>query len=166
MLIRQATLNDIQPIMQLVAEVVPAMRAAGNLQWDNTYPNAAVFENDIQLGQLWVADVDGQIGGVTAITNSPEPDYGAAGIDINIPAVTTHRLAVNTRFRGLGIAAALLQQAEVVAADKGIKLALVDTNTENEATNKLFPKLGYTLAGKITLPHKPGLLFYCYQKQL
>ena len=52
MIIRLATLNDIPAIMQLVDEVVPVMRASGNFQWDSTYPNIKVFENDIALNQL------------------------------------------------------------------------------------------------------------------
>ena len=65
MIIRLATLDDIPGIMQLIAGVVPVMVAAGNYQWDNTYPNAAVFEADIVKKQLWVADGGGDIAGVT-----------------------------------------------------------------------------------------------------
>jgi hypothetical protein len=40
----------------------------------------------------------------------------------------------------------------------------VDTNTENAATQRLFPKLGYRLAGEIGLGMRPGLRFLCYEK--
>jgi hypothetical protein len=42
----------------------------------------------------------------------------------------------------------------------------VDTNTQNEATQSLFPKLGYSLSGEIELQFRPGLRFRCYQKLL
>ncbi|WP_428330134.1 N-acetyltransferase family protein [Mucilaginibacter sp.] len=164
MLIRLATLKDIPQIMQLIAEVVPIMIASGNFQWDNTYPNAEVFERDIELNQLWVADVDGNIAGVTAITTDQEPEYAQAGWDINQTAIVTHRLAVSAQYRGLGIAAALLQQAEEVAIEKGIAILRVDTNSSNQATQKLFPKLGYVFAGEIGLGFRPGMRFYCYEK--
>jgi ribosomal protein S18 acetylase RimI-like enzyme len=166
MLIRQATLADISGVMQLIADVVPAMIASGNLQWNSEYPNPAVFEQDIKQNQLWVADIDGAIAGVAAFTIGPEPDYAAAGIDINIPAIVTHRLAVSSNYRGLGIAAALLNQAEIVARNHNIKCLCVDTNVNNQATQKLFPKLGYRLAGEINLTMRPGLSFYCYEKTL
>lgn len=166
MLIRQATLTDIPGIMQLIADVVPVMIASGNLQWNNEYPNPAVFEQDIQQNQLWVADIDGAITGVAAFTKGPEPDYAAVGIDINIPSIVTHRLAVSSNYRGLGIAAALLNQAETVARSNGISKLSVDTNVNNQATQKLFPKLGYRLAGEINLTNRPGLRFYCYEKTL
>jgi len=77
-----------------------------------------------------------------------------------------HRLAVDPVFRGAGVAAALMQRAEVVAAERGITVLRVDTNTQNEATQRLFPKLGYCLAGEIGLEFRPGLRFFCYEKRL
>lgn len=164
MTIRLATLNDIPAIMQLVTDVVPVMQASGNFQWDSTYPNAKVFENDITLSQLWVADVDGQIGGVTAITTDQDPEYAEVGWNISETAIVTHRLAVSLNHRGQGIAEALLKQAEIVAQTKGIKILRIDTNSNNKATRMLFPKLGYEFAGEISLSFRPNLRFYCYEK--
>jgi N-acetylglutamate synthase-like GNAT family acetyltransferase len=166
MLIRLAKLTDIPNILQLIAEVVPDMIASGNLQWDNNYPNASVFTNDIEQNQLWIAEVDNQIAGVSAITTDQEAEYEKVGWDITEPAIVTHRLAVSTRFRGLGVAAALLRQAEVEARRQNIKTLRIDTNTKNLATQKLFPKLGYIFAGEIDLGFRPGLKFYCYEKRL
>ena len=59
-----------------------------------------------------------------------------------------------------------MQKAEEVAADRGITILRVDTNTQNEATQRLFPKLGYRLAGEISLQFRPGLRFFCYEKRL
>jgi GNAT superfamily N-acetyltransferase len=166
MIIRLATLNDIPGIMQLIAEVVPAMNAAGNFQWDNTYPNPEVFKNDIAHNQLWVADLDGDIGGIAAITTDQDQEYSEVGWDINETAIVTHRLAVSMRYRGQGIAAKLLQQAEQEAVSRGIKTLRIDTNTNNNATQQLFPKLGYVYAGEIGLGFRPNLRFYCYEKRL
>ena len=166
MIIRRATLNDIQGIMLLIAEVVPAMNAAGNFQWDATYPNAGVFEVDISLNQLWVADADGDIAGVAAITTDQDPEYAEVGWDLNETAIVTHRLAVSARYRGQGIAAKLLEQAEQEAINRGIKTLRIDTNSENSATQQLFPKLGYRFAGEIGLGFRPNLRFYCYEKRL
>ena len=166
MIIRLATLNDIPGIMRLIAEVVPAMNAAGNFQWDSSYPNAAVFEKDIESDQLWVADADGDIAGVSAITTDQEPEYALVGWDLNETAIVTHRLAVSTRYRGKGIASKLMQQAEEEAIRRGIKTLRIDTNTSNQATQQLFPKLGYKYAGEIGLGFRPNLRFYCYEKRL
>ena len=52
------------------------------------------------------------------------------------------------------------------ARERGIAKLRVDTNTQNQVTQRLFPKLGYTFAGEITLDFRPGLNFLCYEKQL
>ena len=166
MIIRRATLNDIPGIMQLIAEVVPAMNAAGNFQWDASYPNATVFEKDIDLDQLWVVDVNGNIAGVSAITTDQEPEYALVGWNLDETAIVTHRLAVSIRYRGQGIAARLMQQAEDEAVRRDIKTLRIDTNTNNQATQQLFPKLGYKYAGEIGLGFRPNLRFYCYEKRL
>lgn len=166
MLIRQATLLDIDPIMQLVKTVVPLMIQAGNFQWDDIYPNPAVFETDIQLQQLWLAEIDGAITGIAAITTDQEPEYRKVGWDINETAIVIHRLAVHPNFQGKGIAVALLEEAELIAVNRNINILRVDTNSMNKATQSLFPRLGYEFAGEIDLSFRPGLLFYCYEKRL
>ncbi|QEC79072.1 GNAT family N-acetyltransferase [Mucilaginibacter ginsenosidivorax] len=166
MLIRLATLNDIPFIMEVIAALIPEMIASGNLQWDSTYPNTSVFKNDVDLGYLWVAEINGLVAGVAAITTKQEAEYTQVGWDINEEAIVTHRLAVSPNYRGLGIAAALLKQAEFEAARRGIKTLRIDTNTHNKATQKLFPKMGYVFAGEIGLNFRPGLRFYCYEKRL
>ncbi|WP_433968103.1 GNAT family N-acetyltransferase [Tunturiibacter gelidiferens] len=164
--IRLATQLDLPALTSLVRRVVPLMRATGNLQWDETYPNDAVFQRDIDLNQLWIAEMNGSIAGVAAITMDQEPDYTQVGWDITEPAIVVHRLAVDPAFRGQGAAGALMRKAEEIAVERGITALRVDTNTQNEATQRLFPKLGYVLAGEITLEFRPGLRFLCYEKRL
>ncbi|RZK55575.1 MAG: GNAT family N-acetyltransferase [Pedobacter sp.] len=166
MLIRKAKLLDIEAIMQLVKAVVPLMIETGNFQWDDQYPNPAVFEADVQLQQLWLAEIDGAIAGIAAITTDQEPEYAKVGWDINETAIVVHRLAVHPNFQGRGVAVALLKQAEWIAVNRNIPLLRVDTNNMNKATQALFPKLGYQFAGEIDLSFRPGLIFYCYEKRL
>ena len=166
MQLRLATLNDIPAIMQIVAAVVPLMRATGNLQWDNKYPNPSVFEADIAFDQLWVAESNTTVAGVIALTLDQSPEYVQAGWDITEPAIVVHRLAVNPEFQGQGIAAALLLQADVVGRERKILRVRADTNTKNQAMQGLLPKLGYTFSGEISLDFRPGMRFLCYEKLL
>ena len=195
MRLRLATHNDLPALLALVRRVVPIMRAAGNLQWDDSYPNAEVFARDVQQGQLWIAELSppeqlalpdgaavsnseappedgveatasGRVAGVAAITTDQEPEYAQAGMDPQEPAIVVHRLAVDPRLRGRGIAVALMQQAEVVARERGLSVLRVDTNSANLATQALFPRLGYQSMGEISLPFRPGLRFRCYEKRL
>jgi ribosomal protein S18 acetylase RimI-like enzyme len=166
MRIRLATHEDLPALMTLMQRIIPLMRATGNLQWDEKYPNETVFQRDIDLGQLWIAEADTGIAGVSAITMDQEPDYAQVGWDIAEPAIVIHRIAVDPASRGTGVAISLMRKAEEIAAERGITVLRVDTNTQNEATQRLFPKLGYQLAGKISLHARPGLRFFCYEKRL
>ena len=164
--LRLAVEDDFPELMALIGRVVPVMLAAGNRQWDESYPDEAAFRSDIDRSQLWVAEVSGSLAGIAAISMNPEPEYAQAGLDVDEAAVVVHRLAVDPVFRGRGVAAALMQQAERVAVENGITTLRVDTNTENAATKRLFPKLGYRLAGEISLKVRPELRFFCYEKRL
>lgn len=166
MIIRRAILTDIPTIMSIVKEVVPLMRASGNFQWNDDYPNPEAFKEDIGLNQLWVAEIDGAVTGVSAITSEQYPEYAQAGLDISQPAIVTHRLAVSPQYRGQGIAEALLIKAELEASRRNIPLLRIDTNKENKAAQKLFIKLGYLLAGEISLAFRPDMRFVCLEKKL
>jgi ribosomal protein S18 acetylase RimI-like enzyme len=166
MRVRQGQSGDIDAVMDLVRAVVPLMQATGNRQWDAAYPNPEVFGQDVRRGQLWVAELDGHLAGVAAITTDQEPEYAEVGWDLAETAVVVHRLAVDPACQGQGVAEALMRQAETVARARGIGVLRLDTNTLNKATQRLFPKLGYTLAGEIGLGFRPGLRFLCYEKRL
>ncbi len=166
-LLRPATAADLPAILQLVRQVVPLMQAAGNQQWNRDYPNATVFEQDLAAGHLWVAELASELAGVAALTrNAQDPEYAQADWDPAAPAVVVHRLAVAPTAQGRGVAQALLTQAEQLAVAYGFNLVRVDTNSENAATQRLFPKLGYRFAGEISLAFRPGLRFFCYEKRV
>jgi ribosomal protein S18 acetylase RimI-like enzyme len=163
---RRATTADLPAILALIRRVVPLMNAGGNFQWTADYPNEAVFQADIEQNHLWVAELDGQVAGVAALTRDQDAEYADADWDVTQPAIVTHRLAVDPAAQGRGVALALMQRAEDEARRQGLRVLRVDTNSENTATQRLFPKLGYRFAGEIKLAFRPGLRFFCYEKQL
>ena len=163
---RRATAPDLPAILALVRRVVPLMQANGNFQWTADYPNAEVFTTDIARQHLWVAELDGAVAGVAALTQDQDAEYAQADWDATEPALVTHRLAIDPAAQGRGVALALLARAEMQAVAQGLKALRVDTSAENAATQRLFPKLGYRFAGEITLAFRPGLRFFCYEKRL
>src|SRR5258708_13773017 len=90
MRIRLAIGDDLPALMGLMRRVVPLMRAAGNLQWDETYPNEAVFQRDIGLRQPWASDAATSSAGRAAITMEPEPDDGQVAWNVTEPPVVVH----------------------------------------------------------------------------
>ncbi len=164
--IRRATLADLPAVLALVQAVVPLMNAAGNMQWTSEYPNEAAFRRDIERQHLWVAERLGALDGIAALTQDQDPEYADADWDATEPALVVHRLAVAPAAQGRGVAGTLLAQAEHEARALGLRTLRVDTNSENAATQRLFPKLGYRFAGEIKLAFRPGLRFFCYEKRL
>lgn len=164
--VRRATAADLPAVLALVRRVVPLMNASGNFQWTADYPNEEVFRSDIARNHLWVAELAGQVAGVAALTTDQDPEYADADWDTAEDALVTHRLAVDPAAQGRGVALALMQQAEAEARRQGLRFLRVDTNSENAATQRLFPKLGYRFAGEIKLAFRPGLRFFCYEKRL
>jgi len=163
---RRAILADVPAIMDLVRRVVPLMNASGNFQWSADYPNETVFTEDVRRNHLWVAELDGAVAGVAALTQEQDEEYAQADWDVTEPALVTHRLAVDPAAQGRGVALALMAEAERQAVAQGLQVLRVDTNSENAVTQRLFPKLGYRFAGEITLAFRPGLRFFCYEKRL
>lgn len=163
---RLANQGDLPSLMAIIRSVVPLMRAEGNLQWGDDYPNEEVFLDDIDRQRLWVSLMEGEVAGVIALTTDMEPDYDQADWDNSLPAIVIHRLAVDPAYRGAGVARALMLLAERVAVSRCIYVVRTDTNSENKATQKLFPGIGYRFAGEISLRARPGLRFLCYEKIL
>lgn len=166
MIVRRASEDDLDAIVALVRCVVPLMRASGNLQWNESYPNRAVFERDLSLEQLWVAEEEKKISGVAALTRALSPEYAQVGWDLNEPSIVVHRLAVDPARRGKGLARALMQQAESLAGAAGIAVLRVDTNAENQAMQRLIVSLGYGFSGEFAFDDRPGQRFFAYEKRL
>lgn len=163
--IRKGVTADVPLIMSIIREhIVPAMKAAGNTQWGDDYPNDEVFQEDVRLGQLYVVELEGELVGAGALTCEQYPEYAQCGLDVSIPAVCPHRLAAHPKCSGKGIGRILMLKAEEVCREKEIDRIRVDTNEVNTAANKLFVNSGYNFVGTIALDMRPGLQFSCYEK--
>lgn len=152
--------------MQVVKKAVALMNAAGNYQWDETYPNPEYFGVDIAKGDLWLAEGAGGVLGVIALTTEIPAEYAEAGWSLDDPALVPHRLVVDPEARGQGVALQLLARAEARAKELGLAKIRVDTSEVNTAMHRLFAKLGYVQKGSMHQPDCGDLLFLCYEKLL
>jgi len=170
---RRGNAGDVSQIMSIVNAVVPLMERTGNFQWGSNnklgtfYPNEEAFEKDAHDGTLWVVETEGKVVGVAALTVDQPDEYGTAGLDLEVPAVVPHRLAVHPDYHGRGIANLLYSKAEDLAKEVGWDRVRVDTCTINKPMNSLIQKLGYKRYGEFTFPNKAdGLFFVAYEKIL
>lgn len=80
-------------------------------------------------------------------------------------ALVLYRLGVNPLNRKEGVATRLMQFAEQLAFEQGIRFLKGDTSELNVGMNRLFIKLQYEKVGQISIGDKE-FLFNCYEKEL
>lgn len=97
----------------------------------------------VDLSQSWVALQDGQVLGL-----------GCLGIRGNRAWVT--RLGVLPAARGKGVAEAIVRALLENARQKGLRTAILEVITGNEAAHKLFLKLGFCPRRDLLVLRKPA----------
>ena len=163
-MIRRAVPEDLTQLMEIVAQAAASMRADGFHQWDATYPDRAVFAQDIAEGALYVIDKAGRLGGMVCIDAKPAMLYRA--VPWRQPrAAVLHRLAVRNACRGQGLGRKLVAYACRMAGAGGYQAVHSDTARENRRMRRLFAASGFCYAGAIQYPGYPET-FYCYEKPL
>lgn len=168
----KAKIQHLPEIMEIIAEAQQFMRDSGVNQWQEGYPTAETFENDIKNGNCYVVLVDGKVGGVITIMTEPEECYAAIEdgqwLTGDVPYVVFHRSAVSKECRGMGIAKAMLEYAERFAIENGYNSVRADTHRDNKAMRGLFEKCGYVNCGTVWLDIKmtPDNHRYGYEKLL
>lgn len=101
--------------------------------WAERKAREVALDCAAQPDGVFVAEADGQVVGyVTCLLN----DFASIG---RIP-----NLAVTERYRGQGIASALIRHALDWMTSRGMALAKIETLVQNERGQSLYPKLGFT----------------------
>jgi len=157
--IRKAVIADLPRICEIYDVARQFMRNTGNpTQWSNGYPEAALLQEDMQGGNLYIAMQDGTIVGVFALFTGADPTYGyIEGQWINDdPYVTIHRIASDGTQKGI------LQKAvdHAFAICGNVR---IDTHHDNKVMQNLLERLGFTKCGIIYLENGDPRI--AYQKQ-
>jgi ribosomal protein S18 acetylase RimI-like enzyme len=153
-MIRQANRSDIDQIWQLREETRQLLKDRGIDQWQHGNPSRETFIQDIELGEFFVYDIQGEILGMIAIKSGIEKTYnviydGTWGLDQ--PYLTVHRLAVKRHLLGKNVSVLLMKHAEKLAIDRHINYIRIDTHRNNIYAQRLFFSLSYVLRGYIML---------------
>lgn len=130
-----------------------AMAAMGLDQWQNGYPNRAVWEADIAAGGAYAALDEGRVVGALRYCDEPEASYAA--IDgawlTEGPYATIHRCVVDPDLRGRGIVGELFAFACAKAAAEGMASVRIDTHADNAPMQRAVAKAGFAPCGTIIL---------------
>lgn len=164
-MIRKANSIDIRDIMKIIQGTIVEMNSYGNTQWDENYPQEKDFLKDIQKGDLYVSEREGNLVGFVCINKIEPAEYNGLPWSMQEIAMIVHRMAVNPAYRRSGIGMELMEFADEFALKNNIRYLKTDTYSINTKMNALFVKCGYQLVGEMSFLNKEEP-FYCYEKVL
>ena len=144
--VRNATMGDLDHIMEMVDHSRSIMRANGNnSQWGG-YPGRDLIGNDIATGIGHVMTEGSRVVGYFAMLTQPEPTYeyieDGLWLDDTTPYVTLHRLACVPSVKG--IARCAFEWGEAHAPS-----VRVDTHLDNHIMLHIINGRGYTRCGVV-----------------
>lgn len=164
MQIALASLKDIENIMGLIKDCIKDMESQGIYQWDEYYPTAEIFEEDIKSGSLYILEDKDNCLGIISINEKQSPEYKELHWLVEGGKVLViHRLAVNPECQKQGVGRQLMDFAEKYAAEKGYASIRLDAYSRNPRAFNLYERRGYIKVGQLFFP-KREFPFYCYEK--
>lgn len=149
---RRAEEADVPGIMQIVAQAQRYLRESGVDQWQDGYPTEKVLLTDIEFGQGWVFEHEGELAGYCCISMRHELSYDAidgAWLTEGDNYAVVHRAMISDKYRGTRLARDMFSLAFDLAAGMGKASVRVDTHRDNRAMNRLAEKVGFTYCGEV-----------------
>lgn len=151
---RKAVESDIDRIMDIIRQAQAYFKKEGIDQWQNNYPNDEVIRDDIENGYGYVLLKEGEIVGTVAVSFDGEKTYnkiyGGKWLS-NLPYAVIHRLAIDSNFKGQGLASVIIKNIEKMCLNRDIHSIRIDTHEDNKSMQRLIEKNGFQYCGIIYL---------------
>ncbi len=164
MIIRLAKKIELDGIMEVYASCVSGMIALGIDQWDETYPNRSIIENDLAEQNYYVGVMEGEIVAGIKIDAIQDPTYiPIKWRDCSNNFMVVHRLCSKTTVWSKGVGKKMMDFAEELAKENNCKSMRLDTYVNNPNAMAFYERIGYQKLGHINLkPNKD--IYYCFEK--
>lgn len=147
---RLTEMSDLPEISGLVSSAILEMEKNGIHQWDELYPTAEDFSEDISVGDQYVGTVEDRIAVIYTLNQSCDDEYKNGSWQYpNEPFAVIHRLCVSPEFQHKGIAAKTVSHIENELQKQGISVIRLDVFTENPYALRLYEKLGFKKTGTV-----------------
>ena len=148
--IRQAIHNDVDQMMIIVKQAQNDLKQMNVDQWQNGYPNETVLHQDIDLKKAYVAQTD-QVTGLMVISYNDETTYDPLNTWMKDSYMVIHRFAVAKEVQRTGVASFMVDQASLMAKEKGMESIRIDTHEKNVRMRRFLEKYGFEERGIIYL---------------
>lgn len=164
MKIRQAKKTDLNAIMEVYDSCVKGMIKLGIDQWDETYPNREIIQQDLLIGDYYVGIIENEIVAGIKIDTVQDPTYLTINwADKTNNFMVVHRLCSKTKVWSQGIGKKMMDFAESLAKKNNCVSMRLDTYINNPKAIAFYKRIGYNQLGDIKLkPHKD--IYYCFEK--
>jgi GNAT superfamily N-acetyltransferase len=103
-----------------------------------------IIEDDGRTTGYLAAAADGQIVGSVSIALLPSPSDGSMMAPLPTAEIG---IAVLEDAQDAGVGTALMAAAEAWAAERGIRVILLDMSVRNEGAQRFYERLGYEITG-------------------
>ncbi len=168
MQIKQATMNNLDQILEILRDGRDQLASQGIDQWQGDYPNVEHVKEDINHGWAYLAQADDdETVGVLSIVEAPDHSYDELDGDWLIDTdkyVVIHRVAIHSNHTGKGYASALFTSVinYIKTHRPEIKSIRIDTHEDNKAMQHLITKNGFTKVGELHGVYRPDENSYVY----
>ncbi|MGJ8735510.1 GNAT family N-acetyltransferase [Zobellia laminariae] len=163
-MVRSAKLSEIPQILNITRACAAAMIKNGIYQWNEDYPNKEAFQLDIERGELYVFEEDGQIIGTIVLSTLMDEEYEP--VEWLTPSnnnIYIHRVSVHPDLQGKGYAQKLMAFAEDYARENTFVSIRLDTFSQNKRNQKFYQARGFQRLGDIFFPKQSDHPFHCYE---
>tara|TARA_B100001057_G_scaffold168011_1_gene168733 strand:- start:1267 stop:1770 length:504 start_codon:yes stop_codon:yes gene_type:complete len=166
MIIRKAKKYELDDIMQVYQSCVSGMIALGIDQWDESYPNREIIEQDLEIEDYYIGLIDNEIVAGIKIDSVQDPTYLTIDwADKTNNFMVIHRLCSKTKVWSQGVGKKMMDFAECLAKKNNCVSIRLDTYINNPKAIAFYKSIGYKQLGHIHLKADKDI-YYCFEKVL
>ena len=147
--LKLAEIEDLEVINGIYKDAIEKMINNNIFQWDETYPNKNILEDDIKNKQLYKIIYDNNIIATLVLNKEYDKEYLDGKWEYNgNNFMVLHRLCINTKYQNKGFGTKIMLFIEEYLKNKGVNSIRLDTFTKNPIGLRLYNKLGYKKVGE------------------
>lgn len=163
-MIRKATQEDIDDILEITKACAAYMIEKNIFQWNEFYPNEKAFLKDLNRNELFVLEHQHKLIGCVTISSFMDEEYYPINwLTPNENNMYIHRLATHPKHQGKGYAQELMSFTENLALKNNATSVRLDTFSKNLRNQRFYELRGYKRLGDIFFPKQSKHPFYCYE---